>query len=63
MIEEPPFWDSIEPYLEEAAMRHGRTPHAESCVYCGKKATKSYGKRPICRRCKQMLNAGIEPRE
>lgn len=43
-------------------MRHGKTKRYEACVYCGRKPTKSYGGRPICKRCKQMLDAGVEPR-
>ena len=56
----PPSYDDEEMYKEVG--RHGRTSRYEACVYCGRKKTKMVGHRPVCKMCRQMLDAGIEPR-
>jgi len=56
----PPFYEDIRCY---EMGRHGRGKHYEACVYCGRKPTKLKGGRPTCRMCRNMINAGVLPRE
>lgn len=42
--------------------RHGRGKHNEACVWCGNKRTKQYKGRPVCKQCRMILQAGLEPR-
>jgi len=44
-------------------MRHGKGLHREGCAYCGNKRTKMRGGRPVCRACRMILDAGLEPRK